>query len=289
MMNTTNLLLAGLFAISLSGCCCYKPEVLVPDNLPIVREATIAEFDNRYVGNAPGPTFNVATFRFPASTQSSGDLPNDERFFEGPWELINANYPVRGAQTRVVFTTPPNALLAGDLIVDRIEQTPTLMAYVRVAGKLLRLPPNPDLLTDDAGVFAREIATLNDTLRVDPGATVCQTLDRRAVQYGSSIADPVAQRIQVEVTEGGQPAPWIYPTNWPTEDNQLLPLLRSPLLRDVGYYSVPMQVGEWYYYKAVNGASFFVLVTSIQDGLLAPFVERMTFKFSESYQCVNCD
>lgn len=291
-MNRMNVILATVGtvgAVLLTGCCCYQPEVLEPPVLPIVREATIAEFDNRYVGNAPAPTFNIATFRFPSSVRSSGELPNDERFANGPFEIVNANYPVRGAQTRVVFATPPNALLAGDMIVDRIELVPQLVAHVRVAGKLLRLPDNPALLTDDAGVFAQEISRLNDTLRVDVGSTVCETLDRRAVRFGTALADPLAQQLQVEVTEGGEPSAWTYPANWPAENNQPLPLLRTPRLIDAGYYTVTMRVGEWYYYKAVNGASFFVLVTSIQDGLLAPFVERMTFKFSESYQCVNCD
>lgn len=289
-MNRTTHILATLCAVSLTACCCYQPEPLEPTTLPIVREATLAEFDNRYNGNSPSPTFNIATFKFPSTERSSGDLPNDQRFEDGPFIVSNADYPVNGAITTARFQTPPNSMIAGDWVVDRITLQPTPVAYVRVRGWLHRLPANPLLMTDDAGVFAREIAAYNDTMQTNPGRTVCETLYDRSLLYGTADVDNQVTAAQITVTESGAPsAQWSYPTSWPTRNGSILPALRSPVINDVGYYTIQMRVGEWYFYRAVNGASFFVLVSAVREGELSPFVRRITFKFSESYQCYNCE
>ena len=49
-----------------------------------------------------------------------------------------------------------------------------------------------------------------------------------------------------------------------------------------------MRTGDWFFYRAVNGMSFFVVVTNIQRGTMPPFIQRMTIKFAESYGCENC-
>ena len=283
-------ILALFCAIGLAGCCCFQPELIEPTTLPIVREATLAEFDNQYSGNAPSSKFNIATFKFPSTERSSGDLPNDQRFKDGPFVVVNGDYPVLGATTTARFQTPPNTMIAGDWVVDRVTLQPTAVASVRVRGRLHRLPANPSLMTDDAGVFAREIAAYNDTMQTNPGRTVCETLYDRSLLYGTQTIDAQAAAAQVLVTENGAPsAQWFYPTSWPTRNGSILPAIRTPEINDVGYYTVEMRVGEWYFYRAVNGSSFFVLVTAVRQGELSPFVRRITFKFSESYQCYNCE
>ena len=288
-MRTNHTLTLVVLGSLLSACCCFEPTPIDPDTLPVVREATIAEFNSEYQGNAPSPRFNIATYQFPVSDRSSGDLPNDERFSEGLWTFETNNYPLNGLRTIYEFATPPNSLIAGDLLVERIDLTGTPTAFVRVRGKLLRMPPNPTLLTDDANVFAREVELYYDTASVTGGQSVCASLDNQAIPFGTTIDDPQLEDYSIDVRDGDQPAGITYPNTWPTDSQgNLLPAIKQPLTTDLGYYVVPMQQGDWFYYKSVKGASFFVLVTTIQDGTLSPNIRRLTFKFTEAYGCYDC-
>ncbi|MBK7413741.1 MAG: hypothetical protein IPI29_14425 [Ignavibacteria bacterium] len=284
-----NILLVISASLLLNACCCFQPEPVDPATLPIVREATIAVFNSDYAGNAPAPEFNIATFQFPSNDRSSGSLPNDSRFSTGSWAFREVDYPGKGLTTFYEFFTPPNALIAGDFLVDSIFLGPSPVAIMRVRGKLLRMPANPNLLTDDANVFAKEISQYNDTASILSGSSVCDGLENTALLYGTSLNDPNLDDYTIRVEEGGQTTGVSYPTNWPTDANgTLLPPIRKPLTTDLGYYTVQFQEGDWFYYRATNGVSFFVLVTAIQQGTLPPLIRRVTFKFSESYGCYDC-
>ncbi len=278
----------GISAL-LSGCCCFEPVPVDPKTTPIVREATIAEFNSQFVGASPAPSFNIATFKFPASTASSGDLPNDDRFLKGPWSFSQTNYPLRGLIANYTFRSPSNSLLAGDIIVDTIiiSQLDTV-AMIRVRGSLFRLPPNPSLRTDDARVVVTEIQTFYASATPDPGKSICATLEAKAVPYGTDTLSPQTD-YTIDVTDNGRPTVWSYPANWPTDSKgNLLPPIKQPLTADIGYYTLAMRLGDWFYYRAVNGMSFIVVVTNIQRGTMPPFIQRMTIKFAESYGCENC-
>ncbi len=288
-MNASSIASAiGLSTLLLTGCCCFAPEPVEPRTLPIVREATIAVFNSSYVGNAPTSEFNLASFKFPSNDRSSGALPNDDRFALGSWAFSEPNYPAQGLTSFYEFFTPPNALIAGDMIVDDIN-IGAGTATIRVRGKLLRLPPKAALLTDDASVFAREIATFNDTASAPANRSVCADLEDRSTLYGSTQDNPALRAFTIRVEEGGQNSPISYPDNWPRDSRgNLLPPIRKPLTTDLGYYPVTVRQGDWFYYRAVNNMSFFVLVTAVQQGTLPPFIRRLTLKFSESYGCYNC-
>lgn len=284
-----NYCLAFSLPVLLVSCCCFEPVPVDPQTTPIVREATIAEFNSRFVGASPDPSFNIATFKFPASTASSGDLPNDDRFLKGPWSFVQDNYPARGLTTNYTFRSPSNSLLAGDIIVDTIIISPVdTVAMIRVRGSLFRLPPNPDLRTDDAQVVVAEIQDFYRTAQPDPGESICATLAGKAIIYGTDTTSSQTD-YTIEVTDGGQPTSYSYPANWPTDSKgNILPPIKQPLTSDIGYYTLPMRIGDWFYYRAVNGMSFFVVVTNIQRGTMPPFIQRMTLKFAESYGCENC-
>jgi hypothetical protein len=276
-------------SVLLTGCCCFEPLPIDPATPPIVREATIAEFNSQFVGNAPAPQFNIATFKFPASDASSGDLPNDNRFLSGAWAFTQADYPLRGLTTEYTFRSPSNSLIAGDLIVDTILISPLdTVAMIRVRGQLFRLPPNPLVRTDDARVIATEIQSYVATASPDPGKTICQTLVDRAVPYGTDTMSAQTD-YAITVLQGGQPTSYAYPGNWPVDSKgNPLPPIKQPLTGDLGYYTLAMRTGDWFFYKAVNGMSFFVVVTNIQRGATPPFIQRCTIKFAESYQCEDC-
>lgn len=278
-----------MLSVLLVSCCCFEPVPVDPKSTPIVREATIAEFNSQFVGTDPAPSFNIATFKFPASTASSGDLPNDDRFLKGPWTFTQTNYPLRGLTTNYLFRSPSNSLLAGDVIVDTIFISPLdTVAMIRVRGSLFRLPPNASLRTDDARVVVTEIEDFYRTATPDPGKSICATLDARAVKYGTDTMSAQTD-YSITVTDNGQPTTITYPASWPTDSRgNLLPPIKQPLTADIGYYTLAMRTGDWFYYRAVNGMSFFVVVTNIQRGTMPPFIQRMTIKFAESYGCENC-
>lgn len=289
MTRFTNLTLVAAASLSVASCCCFEPIPIDPTTPPIVREATIAEFNSQVVANAPVPTFNIATFKFPASDASSGDLPNDNRFVSGLWSFTQPNYPLRGLTTAYAFRSPSNSLIAGDLIVDTIMISPLdTVAMIRVRGSLLRLPPNPTLRTDDARVVATEIQAFTASATPDPGKSLCATLDGRATQYGTDTMSAQTD-YSITVLQDGQPTSYQYPSNWPVDSRgNTLPPIKQPFTSDLGYYTLAMRTGDWFYYRAVNGMSFYVVVTNIQRGATPPFIQRLTIKFAESYQCEDC-
>lgn len=289
MKSRFSLLIAGAVSCALTACCCFEPEPILPTTLPIVREATIAEFNSAYLGTAPSPEFNIATYSFPLHDQSSGSLPNDERFSKGVWEFTEYHYQLRGLKTNYRFLAPPNSMIAGDFVVDSIDLV-SGTAFVRMKGKMHRLPQLPALHTDDAHVFASEIERFIDTSFVPSGSSVCSFLDAQAVKYGTTTPMVAGSSYQITVTDlNNAPTAYSFPANWPTDSHgQPLPPVKWSKSADIEYYQVALREGDWFYYKAENSMSFFVLVTSIGQGTLPPYIRRLTFKFSESYGCYDC-
>lgn len=266
--------------------CCVELEPVTPETLPTVREATIAVFNNGFNGGTPVPEFNLATFRFPSSEQTSGSLPNDNRFALGPWQFREENYPVRGATTLYSFSTPPNAMLAGDILVEDITLQPVPRARIRVRGRYLGLPPNPRIRTDNARVIAEEV---RQVALQGVGQISCRELESRAFQFGAPLPIQIPAAVSIVVEENGQPSAIQYPVTWPRdEQGRLLPVIRQPVTFDIGYYAVDVTLGDWFYYKAANGMPFIGVVTNIQAGTLPPFVRRLTIKFAELYGCHDC-
>ena len=276
--------LVGLFAAS---CCCFEPALQEQDGTVIVREATLPEFNSTIVGSNPDPSFNIAMFKFPASVQSSGELPNDGRFANGTYTSIEANYPKRDLTSYYVFSSPPNSIMAGDFMVVDVDPT-ARVATMRVSGRLAKLPNNP-ALTDNAATFADEIRKYVASMTPTAGLTVCQMFEAQTVLYGTTTAVPGQSFDKMFVkTNSGADTNVVYPTNWPVDaaTGMLLPPIKES--SDIGFYNITVNPGDWFYYKAKNGMAFFVVVTNIQSGILVPYINRVTFKFAEAYQCLDC-
>ena len=127
-MKTYQLLLLSICVLIFSGCGdCFVPTPIVPNEKPIVREATIAVFNSTIDtlnNRTPVPEFNIATFRFPYSSYSSGDLPNNQKFSAGPWTFAEKDYPLTGYTTTYTFNSPPNSLMDGDILVESVTLPP---------------------------------------------------------------------------------------------------------------------------------------------------------------------
>lgn len=291
-MKTSILSLIVLLLMSLNGC--FVPEPLDPTSAdPIVREATIAVFDSRIDAsiNVTSPTFNIATFRFPSSENSSGSLPNDDRFLNGNWVFKETNFPLPGYTTTCDFQEPPNSLQAGDILVDSIYLHPSNpqlnRVIVRFKGKFVRIPRASPLLTENADVIASVFKDLaNDTLRFFTG---CDQLDKLGIQYGDL---KVGSRFTITANNPeGNPKDYVYPINWPSlkDIGKVMPPFKRLPAEDMDTYTAEFGLGDVFYYTAINGNNFFVVVSNIREGVLNPILRRVTFKFAEAYYCTICN
>lgn len=280
-----------LLLLSLNGC--FVPEPLDPTSSdPIVREATIAVFDSRIdtAINYTSPTFNIATFRFPSSQNSSGSLPNDQRFLNGNWIFTETNFPLPGYTTTCNFREPPNSLQAGDILVDSIyiDPNPFLSkVFLRFKGRFVRIPRASPLLTENADTIAMKFKELaNDTLRFFTG---CDQFEKLGIRYGDvQIGSPFSITAN---NPNGNPQNYIYPTSWPTirDIAKVLPPFKRLPAEDMNTYVAEFGLGDVFYYTAENGNNFFVSVSNIREGLLNPPLRRVTFKFAEAYYCTICN
>lgn len=286
-MKITTILSIAVTAAVLTSCCCFEPEVSDATGTIIVREVTLAEFNSTMNGNTPDPRFSIAMFKFPGSVSSSGDLPNDSRFSNGMWTSATADYPARGLTSYYVFSTPPNKMLSGDFLAADVRST-LREADLRVRGKLYMLPANPALLSDDASTFANELRKFIASQQPPAGQTLCQMLDSKAIDFGTTVvADAIGYDSMYVKKSNGADTNIVYPTNWVTDSKgNLLPPIKS--VDDVRTYEITLKPGDWFYYKAVNGMSFYVLVSNIQAGILPPYIDRITFKYAEAYGCPDC-
>jgi len=290
-MKTNILYFISVLLLTLNGC--FVPEPISPESAdPIVREATIAVFDTRIDTsiNYTSPTFNIATFRFPSNTNSSGDLPNDLRFLNGNWQFEETNFPLPGYTTTCIFQEPPNSLQSGDILVDSIyiDPNPFLSkAILRFKGRFVRIPKASPIMTENADTLAAIFKNLaNDTLRFLTG---CDQLDKLGVQYGDvKVGRPY---IITANNPTGTPTDYVYPTNWPTikDIGKVLPPFKRLPAEDMDTYTAEFGLGDVFYYTAENGNNFFVTVSNIRAGLLNPPLRRVTFKFAEAYYCSICN
>jgi hypothetical protein len=267
--------------ISLTGC--YTPEPGNPSDL-FIREGTVAVFNT----DTLDPKFNVATFQFPASYSSSGNLPNDSKFSKGPWEFSEEDFPLPDYTTKYRFIQPPNSIQVGDFLVDSIFLDRLIpqnsSVFVQMKGKFTRL--NVNLGADDANVFEQWIASQRNLANAD---LICKQLKEQAKKFGDN---DLGSRYSIIAThpDPGFPA-YTYPNNWPSakQIGQFLPPFKRVFGGDLNTYITEFKLGEVFYYEAVNGVNFYVLVSNLREGVLSPQLERATFKFSEAINCIICN
>jgi hypothetical protein len=263
---------------------CYTPEPGDPTSV-LIREGTVAVFNSTL--NAP--KFNIATFRFPASFGSSGSLPNDSRFNQGPWEFTESGFPIPNYTTTYRFDQPPNAIQEGDFLIDTILidnfNVNNSVVRIRMRGKFLRL--NQFVPFDDAKAFENWI---NAQKNVPNANALCEQYALQAISYGETNNGSSFSIIATSL-DPLQPT-YTYPSSWPLSKGTGLPLppFRRSFGGDLDTYTTDFRLGEVFYYEAVNGVKFYVLVANLREGILPPQLLRATFKFSEANNsCTTCD
>ncbi len=277
-------IIAFMTLISLGGC--YTPEPGSPTSLEtLVREGTVAVFNS----DITDAKFNIATFRFPASFVSSGSLPNDSRFNQGAWQFTENAFPLPGYTTTYRFDQPPNSIQEGDFLVDTIliDNLNVLNSTVRLRmrGKFLRL--NEFIPFDDANAFETWINNKKNELNAN---ALCEQYTQQAISYGETNN---GSSFSIIATHPDPLLPtYTYPAPWPTAKNTglILPPFKRSIAGNLDTYTSDLRLGEVFYYEAVNGVKFYVLVSNLRTGILSPQLLRATFKFSEAVNsCTTCD
>ena len=275
-------IIAFMALIALGGC--YTPETGAPVDT-LIREGTVAVFNS----DIADPKFNIATFRFPASFVSSGSLPNDSRFNQGPWQFTESEFPLPGYTTTYRFDQPPNSIQEGDFLIDTIliDNFNALNSVVRLRmrGKFFRL--NEFVPFDDAKAFENWI---DNRKNANNANDLCIQYTEQAVRYGETNN---GSSFSIVATHPDPLLPtYTYPSPWPVAKNTglILPPFKRTISGDLDTYTTDLRLGEVFYYEAVNGVKFYVLVSNLRAGILSPQLLRATFKFSEAVNsCTTCD
>lgn len=260
-----------------------------------VRETTIPQFDPR-LNLVNGkvevvPTYNNQTFEFPSDNSSSGRLANDNRYessnINNQYYVVDQliyTYPITNEAwtVQLVNLFPPNSDMTGDLMVVSVNADSIMpTALIRFAGKLSKF--NEFFMFEDAQKFCSNY--LPD-YRVNYNDDEYKKMADASTQYGQGvkpnpgtvyadnirILNSVRKDITNDTIDANRTALEILPQN-----------VKNDILSktNINGIDVPVNLGEVYYYKAVNGKIFAFIVANIFEGALDPKIKRVTIRFSE--------
>ena len=152
-------------------------------------------------------------------------------------------------------------------------------------GKFLRL--NEFIPFDDANAFETWINNKKNELNAN---ALCEQYTQQAISYGETNN---GSSFSIIATHPDPLLPtYTYPAPWPTAKNTglILPPFKRSIAGNLDTYTSDLRLGEVFYYEAVNGVKFYVLVSNLRTGILSPQLLRATFKFSEAVNsCTTCD
>ncbi len=247
-----------------------------------VREVTITKFNpngtlrdtilpdgTRQTVFIPDSTYSIHTFLFPFDANSSGFLPNDERFkntssiilFQKPFSDGSPYY------VAIFDNYPTNSGLNGDLLLFDIANDFS-NAYIRVTRDILLLPERFN--SENSQQFCEFVNNLTrDTGRIN-------SLKNNLARFGLGL--PIASVTQfnagnvVVLDANGRITTAVSPPSGDVQD--LLNLTRDQSI------NLNVRIGDVFLYRARNGRLFIFAVTDLRQGSLAPYKKRMTIMFS---------
>ncbi len=249
-----------------------------------VREVTITKFnpngtlqeitlpDNtKQTVFVPDSTYSVHTFLFPFDANSSGGLPNDERF-KNASSIILFKKPFSDGRPYFVAVAdnyPTNQELNGDLLLYDIANDFS-NADIKVTGGIINLPEKFN--NENSQEFCNFVNTLtSDKERIGnlknelekhrfglglPTASVVQ------FSAGNVVVLDINNNIDNSITP-------------PPQDVQdLLNLTNNQAI------NLNVRIGDVFLYKARNGRYFVFVITDLRQGSLTPYKKRLTIMFS---------
>lgn len=260
-------------------CPLQQPSTYSPCN---VREVTITKFHpngtlrdtilpdgTRQTVFAPDSTYSIHTFLFPFDANSSGFLPNDERFkntssiilFQKPFSDGSPYY------VAIFDNYPTNSGLNGDLLLFDVANDFS-SAYIRVTGEIVPLPEKFN--SENSQQFCEFVNNLTqDTARIN-------SLKNNLARFGLGL--PIASVTQfnagnvVVLDANGKITTAVSPSSSDVQD--LLNLTQNQAINLI------VGVGDVFLYRAKNGRLFIFAVTDLRQGSLVPYKKRLTIMFS---------
>lgn len=260
-------------------CPLQEPSAYSPCN---VREVTITKFypngtlrdttlpdGSRQTVFVPDSTYSIHTFLFPFDANSSGFLPNDERFkntssivlFQKPFSDGSPYY------VAIFDNYPTNSGLNGDLLLFDVANDFS-SAYIRVTGEIVPLPEKFN--NENSQQFCEFVNNLTqDTGRIN-------SLKNNLAKFGLGL--PIASVTQfnagnvVVLDANGKITTAVSPSS-----NDVQDLLNSTQNQSI---NLTVRVGDVFLYRAKNGRLFIFAVTDLRQGSLVPYKKRLTIMFS---------
>lgn len=218
----------------------------------------------------------------------------------------------------VIDDKPANSLITGDILVDSIFLETGFMpsAFLRVRGFItgISLRVNDDnnspdqFMSESSSEFCDYIETAQDNGQIEKNALAIKATPFGADQLDGN-GDPlftegaynandivlINQLGQIVVDENGNINEYVVPAGSKLEQsiNDILPILNASreeataLLNEIiteknlKYVQIEVQVGDVFYYRAVNGKSFAVAIINIDERDASPLKKRLSIIFNE--------
>lgn len=283
MKNKTNLyiVLTVVLGFLFQSCECPLQEssAYSPCN---VREVTITKFNpngtlrdttlpdgSRQTIFIPDSTYSIHTFLFPFDANSSGLLPNDDRF-KNTSSIVLFQRPFSDGTPYFVAifdNYPTNSGLNGDLLLYDVADDFS-NAYIRVTGKITQLTER--FTSENSQQFCEFVNNITqDTARIN-------LLKNNLSEFGLGL--PIASVIQfnagnvVVLDANGRINNTVSPP--PSDVQELLNLTQNQAI------NLRVTIGDVFLYKAKNGRFFIFAVTDLRQGSLVPYKKRITIMFS---------
>ncbi len=269
-------------AVFLHSCCdCEDPLIQEAEPACNVKNNALIEFkpgikDTTVTGSngqdstyyKPLPDFATETFEFPASNNSSGSQPSDERFSKSALIVASEIYNslvAGGDVTALIYDLyPPNKEMLGDIMVTSvtINADPMLStARLRFYGSVARYAT--DFLSENSGDFCEVFV---------PDNTDLDALRSNSSLYGQSLRDDDGTSLTGQVTEGSYVESDIVVKNM--DGNIITDAVPDDVVARVldkanskGLIEITVSPGQVYYVKARNGREFAVHITGISQGV----------------------
>lgn len=279
-MRKNILILALISALSFFiNSCCDCP--LEPSDLKMkcnVREASITDFNPNLTLKPstsdtliPVPEFSIHTFLFPSDNNSSGSLPNDQRFATTS-TITTLSIPFSDGQPyylAIMDNIPFNSNQNGDILVDSVfydATTPTnSYAFLRIKGEIQRT--NLLFNFDNAQLFC-DFVSNNSSNLLDLFKDV--KLYGIGIVGDSRIRSYSAADVKI-INTAGKIVDNVTPLQ--SDINKILALAQQGT-------DILVKPGDVFVYQAVNNRRFVFSIANIGLGMFQPFKKRVTIMFT---------
>ncbi|MGQ9818757.1 MAG: hypothetical protein ACUVQ1_02360 [Candidatus Kapaibacteriales bacterium] len=271
-------------SILITSCECPLEEVS-PTPICNVREVTITKFNpNGTLQNVQNPdgttslvftpdsTYSIHTFQFPFDKNSSGLLPNDERFTKSS-SITLVKHPF--SDNRPYFLVildnyPLNNDLNGDILVYDVS-VDLSSAELRIAGSINRLGEKFN------SENSQEFCEFVNNLVKDKNKINQYKNDLKPFGFGLPFANVINYNISKITILDKDNNPVAPGTVVPLQEDidQILKLTENKAV------NITVRVGDVFIYQALNGKYFIFAITDIRQGTLSPNKRRVTIMFSE--------